>query len=89
MDNYQESPENEETVENDMNSQKQENQIKEHSEGIFPLAKPPVIKCIENKVVVYHQHGDWKLRRIKEVPLPQPSFKLNIKMLPSEELPSN
>ncbi|HEY9875499.1 MAG TPA: hypothetical protein V6D12_18860 [Candidatus Obscuribacterales bacterium] len=88
MDNYQESPFNDEAVEIDNNFLRQENEVKEQNEGISSPQKHLAIKLIENKAVVYHQHGDWKLRRIKEVPLPQPSLKLNIKILPSKDLPS-
>jgi hypothetical protein len=88
MDNYQESPFNDEAVGIDHNSPRQENEIKEQNEGISSPQKHLVIKLIENKAVVYHQHGDWKLRKIKEVPFPKPSFKLNIRILPSKELPS-
>ncbi len=88
MDNYQESPVNNESIGIDMNLPNDENHLNENSEGTFSLHNPPVIKLIENKAVVYDKHQEWKLRKIKKVPLPQPSIKLNIEILSSKDLPS-
>jgi hypothetical protein len=50
--------------------------------GVSSPRNPVLIRLIETNLTDDYGKAKWKLVKIKEVPLPQPTFPLNIGRLP-------